>query len=396
VERTVNTTLACADPGCSMNVSLQAFEGNNERAKHCSFKFDVTATDFDHPDEQFEWISINGVRVNTGCNIAATGCNSTATRPAYPCIDNLRLDSLMPTSGTLIIGAKINELVDECPYEGMMLHAVPMVTCLVQGKQPPPLYDGTPNSPEAILAAQAAAAAETNSAIGGSTIVAQGRTVAVSETGSDGSSQLMNVFRNNQQAEAFRLAGQEIAGPTWHFVQAPLKCTERGCNARLVMGINRTAATMGTCALTVLVNQTDFDGEHGSDERVAFISVGSDNVTVTDPSPGVNPCTARWSGSPVPDDQLEYTAVSALDVTEAVADGEIIINAQITDTVDECPSQGFLLDALVQVNCTNQGLADLAALAVEAEGTDADAESADAESADAGADAESADAADAQ
>lgn len=290
----------------------------------------------------------------------------------------------MPTTGTLVIGAKINNLVDECPYEGNMLHAVPMVTCLVQGKQPPPLYGGTPNSPEAVLAAEAAEAAARNSAVSGSTIVAQGNSVAVSEADSDGQSQLMNTFRNSQRGEAFRLAAQEIAGPTWHFLQAPLKCSQRGCTARLSMGLNRTAATMGTCALSILVNQTDFDSEHGSNEGIVFMSIGGENVTVTDPSPGVNPCTARWSGSPVPDDQLEWTAVSDLDVTEEVVAGEVIIQAQISDLVDECPSQGFLLDALVQINCTNQGLAGAAGDggAAGAEGA-ADAESADAASADA-------------
>ena len=89
-------------------------------------------------------------------------CNAIATRPAYPCIG---LDTLMPTTCTLVIGAKINNFVDERPYEGSMLHAVPMVTCFVQGKQPPPLYGGTPNSPEAILAAEAAEAAAHHIAI---------------------------------------------------------------------------------------------------------------------------------------------------------------------------------------------------------------------------------------
>lgn len=151
-ERSVNTTLKCADPGCTAKASLQAFNGNTERGRYCKLDIGFKATDYDgnHTEnETVEWVSVNGAKVSLKCKPFKGICNDTEPRPFYPCVANLNLDRLMPPSGTLNIVAKISAAVKECPYKGSLLYAVPMVSCLVTDQIPAP-YHGS-NDPLAAL-----------------------------------------------------------------------------------------------------------------------------------------------------------------------------------------------------------------------------------------------------
>merc|ERR1719198_2382454 len=144
----MNGTMACAAAGCIANATLQAFDGATEIASHCKFSLYLHPTDFDdqYSGERLTFISVNGATVNTDCFPMVSGCNMTTQAPMFSCLRDLSLDSLIDSTGTLRIAAQISDVVDECPYQGNLLSAVPMVTCLVQPK-PTPAPMGQPVLP---------------------------------------------------------------------------------------------------------------------------------------------------------------------------------------------------------------------------------------------------------
>jgi hypothetical protein len=138
-QRSVNTTLTCAETGCTANVSLTApFDWETEEAAEClmSVYFHPTAL-MTEPGDFVEWIQVNNEPAQGGCRLSAAGCNSSAQTPLEPCLYNLPLAKLMSAKGdgVLTIAAKIaDNSTDQCPYNGNYLSAVPMVTCLVGKK----------------------------------------------------------------------------------------------------------------------------------------------------------------------------------------------------------------------------------------------------------------------
>jgi hypothetical protein len=138
-ERTSNTSMQCDKPGCTSSVSLQApFDPTTENAKDCKLKVFFRPTDFDdwYRGENVQYVKVNGQPVKILCHPYRDGCNQTAQRPLLPCTNELPMNLLMTETGQLNIEAKIPDYVDECPYEGNYLSAVPMVTCLVAPKIP--------------------------------------------------------------------------------------------------------------------------------------------------------------------------------------------------------------------------------------------------------------------
>jgi len=304
-ERSVNTTLSCVEPGCSATSSLQAFDGTHERARHCRLNVYVKPTDYDeqYSGERVEWISVNDVTVSLNCEPLMSGCNATAQRPYFPCVMDLNLDKLMPSSGTLQLAAKIPQVVDECPYRGSLLYAVPVITCLVT-EQPMGAYRG-PNYPP--------------------------RGVGGAPSG-------------HQEIEVF-------ANGTIRVI-APLKCPERGCTASTVMVLNYTAASFSDCRLTVRVNLTDYDNLEWSTptELIEFVKVEGTNVS-SNLNPGKNPCRARYAGTPLPPREMQQTLVDSADVTANSGDGVLMVEAKISGLVDECASGGNLFDGMAEVVC---------------------------------------------
>jgi len=305
-ERSVNTTLSCPDPGCTANASLQAFNGTMERARNCKLNVLVKPTDYDeqYSGERIEWISVNDVNVSLNCEPLLSGCNATAARPYYPCVFELRLDKLMPPSGTLQLAAKIPKIVDECPYQGSLLYAVPVVTCLVARQVPPPYYPSNypPLEP-------------TNITFGG--------------------------------GYSFNESSMELSA--W----SPLKCRERGCTAAAFVALNFTQMTFSKCSLTVKINATDFDNEEWGPaaELIEFIKVEGVDQAVN-LNPAINPCKEKYAGSPIPQRLIEKAVMSGADVTADAGDGVLVVEAKISPVVDECAMEGNLLDGRVEVTCS--------------------------------------------
>lgn len=289
-ERSVNTTLVCKDPGCIANVSLQApFNASGEQVKNCRLSVFFHPTDFDEDfsGERVEWIEVNTERVNSQCFPMASGCNASAGRPLIPCLLDLDLERHMTGEGTIYVAAKIPTVVDECPYENNLLSAVPMITCLVGPKDPPPPA----------------------------------------------------------------LPALPVAWDSGCVRREPLRCRTRGCTAEATVDV---LPTCKSCTLTVSVEQTDYDQELGSDERIEFVQVNGFEL-VANVTPGKNPCRDAFAaGTNLSNRTFSVLASQSLASYNATP-GRYRVSAKISDFVDECASNGYLFDGLAEVSCASGG-----------------------------------------
>mmetsp|Transcript_36428 Transcript_36428/g.96892 ORF Transcript_36428/g.96892 Transcript_36428/m.96892 type:complete len:453 (-) Transcript_36428:100-1458(-) len=124
-------------------------------------------------------------------------------------------------------------------------------------------------------------------------------------------------------------------------LQNPLTCAERGCTAHTQLSYTEP---LQECYITVTLNQTDFDGDLGSWEAVEWLQV-SGVTMIQNVTPGGNPCACSNSSHP-----MVFTLVEDENVTDYFLP-ELLVEAKITDLVDECSSNGWLLDGLVTVTC---------------------------------------------
>lgn len=292
-ERSTNSTLTCKDPGCTAHSSLKApFDPKTEMAKNCKLTVAFHPTDFDdqYSGEQVEWVQVNSKQVSSNCRPMHHGCNATASRPLLPCVQDVPVDMLMKDSGAVTVSAKINALVDECPYKGNLLSGVPMLTCLVTAKEAP---------------------------------------------------------KKSPQPEKLATSRQ------CHF-KVPLQCPTRGCEAEIAIPIDDYCATVvGNCKISVLVNQTDYDNKDGSsDEAIEYIKVAGKEV-ISNKKPGENPCKSAFGGKPIPDSKLLYKAFTDHPFThEDIKNSSLLVQGKISRHVDECASNGYLFDAMAEVTCT--------------------------------------------
>jgi hypothetical protein len=305
-ERSVNTTLECKDPGCTANVSLIApFDFNKEMVKNCKLSVFFRPTDFDnqYSGESVEWVQVNNHHVTANCRPMAGGCNKTAQRPLLPCVNSVAIDHIVPTNGRLYVAAKIPKVVDECPYTGgtngpMMLSAVPMVTCLVSPK-PSNLQVPKP----------------------------------------------VNSFWHPDNSTCV--------------TRMPLQCSTRGCASEIVIPVNQTCASLGQCKLSINVTSTDYDGDEKSVELIEYIKVKSETngewkalkSNLKSDAKVKNPCKPEWAnGVPIKDSDKIFSAVKDEPVNAST--GLVFIEGKISEYVDECASNGYLLDAVAEVTCT--------------------------------------------
>lgn len=377
IERAVNTTIQCSAKGCSANTTLQPFNPTSEEAAHCMMNMFVHATDFDDDwsNEAIENLQVNNYLVKAECDPMARGCNSTAARPLYSCLRAFPVDSLMDATGTLFIKAKLSKLVDECPYNGNLLSGVVMASCLVRPKQFGAL-GGLPQAKE----------------VGGCTLLPdafrallQGM-VDYGVPGPQAESLVQGMAANGvtDQEATNLLRGladiprvmtlyQIMTSPTLptgylprdlsadlqllRFLtygadaRNPLTCNSPGCTATTVVYIDPTVSRFGgTCFMNISLNQTDFDDP---DEKIEYINLDGQNITGA-LSPGLNPCKQNYQGVYVAPEQKIYIPVSNYNVTGnvlAVPAGTFRVTAQLSDYVDECASNGHLLDAEVVTRC---------------------------------------------
>mmetsp|Transcript_16408 Transcript_16408/g.39018 ORF Transcript_16408/g.39018 Transcript_16408/m.39018 type:complete len:560 (+) Transcript_16408:119-1798(+) len=383
-KRAVLGNLTCSKPGCAANVTLQLYDPETEYARDCNLSLAVHATDFDDnfAGERVANFLANGRAMGGDCYPLVNGCVSKASRELlFTCISDLPVDTVISRTGKLRVDAEIPGNVDECPYHGNLLHGVTTIQCHV-GK----LADLTTTSTTATTTTVAE-----NSVAGASG--ASGRQASPEDLDfvkkwlaehpgksieeMPGYSSFYNLSNMSDRpplpaslgisgyygSSARHLEAQLGSGPghgqarprfpfhrpTNLATQGALRCAEKGCSTSLILNFNRTLAQINRCVAQLWVNQTDFDNLDGAEELLS-VSVAGKEV-LSQAKPGKNPCRSAYNGKPLSLKDIRYHALEDLDITQAIRDGPVRISAQISDQVDECPSNGYLLDSALEVSC---------------------------------------------
>lgn len=299
VERSVNSTISCAAVGCTAYVTLVPYDAAVEEATNCRLSAKVHPTDFDnaYSDEFSNSWQVNGYLFRDRCDPMASGCTTETARPLYNCVEGLSVDHLIdPAVGQLNVQATLNEMVDECPYNGNLLDGVVYATCMV-------------------------------------------RTTTTTTT---------TTTTSMSEEEEMLLYGYGASGH--------LRCKDPGCTATMEMYIDPTLVYFGgSCKMNVTVLQTDYDGGQDVIEEVEYIWLNSAGNISEHVSPGLNPCLAEQQGTPLTDEEMNFTLVDSLDVTDEVLFepiGKLEVAGKISLHVDECATKGgYLFDAWVSVFC---------------------------------------------
>jgi hypothetical protein len=295
-ERSVNATIGCKTVGCTAKSSLSLLDTTKEESKLCSLSIHIHPTDYDddYGKEFVEFWKVNGYMVSRDCNPKARGCNATAEKPLYRCLNGFNVDHLINSStGTLVLEGKNSQLVDECPHDGNLLSGVAVATCMVRPKS----NYTPPEKPKAIFSQR-------------------------------------------------DLVGRSV-----------LKCNKPGCKAHTVVLINPALALNGgKCLMNISVHQTDFDDKLGLPEQIDYIQIEGVNVSQKGPiQPGKNPCNADYKGASLLEADKIFSVVRDFDVTALMTTakrlGELRVTGKISDQVDECGFEGNLLHGNVSVVC---------------------------------------------
>eukprot|EP00930_Biecheleria_cincta_P056419 TRINITY_DN42549_c0_g1_i1.p1 TRINITY_DN42549_c0_g1~~TRINITY_DN42549_c0_g1_i1.p1 ORF type:complete len:586 (+),score=102.32 TRINITY_DN42549_c0_g1_i1:155-1912(+) len=343
--RSVNLT--CDKPGCTANATLQVL-GNISEMEYrlCKLSVLLHATDFDdeYSREMLEWLVVNDKEVlrnftplakgqcgnvtnpqslqfpqsllsisskssqaPVSNNGASPGANMSVGKPPvesnilgaeneplYPCLQEFPLEQLLKQDGKINISGKISSMVDECPVNGNFLSAVVVASCF-ERPIPPPL------PPLPVLEKRA-----------------QQTTANLSKAD----------FKTN--------------------VTVPLRCKAPGCIARANLVIQDYHKATRKCKLSVRIKQTDFDGSDGTHEVVEWVQVNGKNLT-TNVKPGKNPCEEAKHGKP---SKLKpFPLLQEKDVTAAAVNDSIALAVKISDMVDECGIDGYLLVGEATLHC---------------------------------------------
>jgi len=127
-----------------------------------------------------------------------------------------------------------------------------------------------------------------------------------------------------------------------------LQCKEPGCAANTTVFLDKHAVQGLTCRMNVKINQTDFDQDLGSVEQVEWINLNGTQIKANC-TPGSNPCKNATKGKDII--HTSYDCVAGEVVNQYAWSGAVNVSAKISPKVDECGSQGFLLDGVVEILC---------------------------------------------
>lgn len=399
VLRKVKGNLTCAQPGCAAEVMLQIYDPVEEYVRDCNLSLSVHATDF---DDNFEGERVmnfmgNSRALGHDCYPEVNGCVSNQSRELlFSCISDHPVSTILTQEGNIKVSAQIAHTVDECPFNGNLLHGVTTVACYV-GK----LADltTTPSPPETTTTTTHWSVAESFEKY-----PEWARKWLLEHPGMPledmpGYDSILNMslfdgipspvglealpFRRNFSGLG---AGEGAYGPYGPYgaygntngegdlgagpgkalsdgsnlnlqTGGFLRCAEKGCKTNVLLDFNRSLVSINKCTLQLWLNQTDFDNLDGA---VEFITIKVAGKEVLDKAkPGKNPCRSAYDGHPLTRQEIQVHALQDLDITEAVQQGPVNIAAEISKQVDECPSNGYLLDSSIQVSCHASSVAAL-------------------------------------
>jgi hypothetical protein len=361
-ERSVNTTVACVEPGCIANTSLQVVDPALEEVTHCRLHIGIHATDFDDDfsRENVEWWTVNGHTVNTFCNPKARGCQAEAQRVLHPCVGDLPIDHVIDEDGKLQIVGKLSPMVDECPVDGNLLSGVATITCMVHSKAQVTAVENSifPVSVRQPRAAQLRCA-EPGCVASGTVLLKETDLPPNSNRTCRLTVRIVQTDFDSQweKVEWVKLANKTVAQDV-HPGRNP--CKE---------AVDATASTGG------LLNWTHFDSDAAtSTTRAVPDALGNDSAALAlgpanllheviaskistntgdSVSATVSSAPSDKSASALSDGRTSFVLVDGQDVTSDLLglNGKLPVSVKISDMVDECGSEGYLLDAEAAVEC---------------------------------------------
>lgn len=366
--RSVSVNVTCKNPGCAANATMHIYDPQKEFVQNCKLNFAVHATDFDDnfAGERVLDILANGRALGGDCFPLANGCVSNMSREQlFPCVNDIPVDSIISSKGKLRMKARIPQVVDECPYNDNLLHGVSTVTCWVGNYTTtttvttttvPPVYPLENDFVKKWLADNPNKSIEDMPGYKSLADDIKGihpQKGVNSKYGVDDD----NAFskKGGQGADQEAIAARMPAWPKFETrpislnASAFMRCAEKGCGTGMLLDMNRTALRINKCIAQVYVNQTDFDNSDGAIELLN-ISVGGKPVLVN-AKPGQNPCRDFYDGNPLTSLAKRYHALKDYDITDEVKKGPVGFHASISHQVDECASNGYLLDSMLQINC---------------------------------------------
>lgn len=397
--RQVKGNLTCAQPGCAADVLLQVYDPQKEYVRDCNLSLSVHATDF---DDNFDGERVmnfmgNSRALGHDCYPEVNGCVSNQSRELlFSCIRDRPVSTILTDEGNMLVSAQIAHNVDECPFNGNLLHGVTTIACYVGN-----LSDLTTTS-----------IGETTTTTSTHWVTAENfekypefvRKWLVEHPGMSlpdmpGYESILNMsrvmpvdpvaigalpFRRNLSAYGAYgygpgglgyggaygeenlgagpggRGGLRLEGSDGSFNLSTtgfLRCAEKGCKTNMLLDFNRTLVSINKCTLQLWVNQTDFDNKDGAVEFLTIKVAG--NAVLDKAKPGKNPCRSAYDGHRLNLEEIQMHALQDFDITEAVQLGPVDIAGEISKQVDECPSNGYLLDASIQVACNVSSIASL-------------------------------------
>lgn len=398
--RQVKGNLTCAQPGCAADVLLQVYDPQKEYVRDCNLSLSVHATDF---DDNFDGERVmnfmgNSRALGHDCYPEVNGCVSNQSRELlFSCIRDRPVSTILTDEGNMLVSAQIAHNVDECPFNGNLLHGVTTIACYVGN-----LSDLTTTS-----------IGETTTTTSTHWVTAENfekypefvRKWLVEHPGMSlpdmpGYESILNMsrvmpvdpvaigalpFRRNLSAYGAYgsygpgglgyggaygeenlgagpggRGGLRLEGSDGSFNLSTtgfLRCAEKGCKTNMLLDFNRTLVSINKCTMQLWVNQTDFDNKDGAVEFLTIKVAG--NAVLDKAKPGKNPCRSAYHGHRLNLEEIQMHALQDFDITEAVQLGPVDIAGEISKQVDECPSNGYLLDASIQVACNVSSIASL-------------------------------------
>jgi hypothetical protein len=326
---------------------LKTFDPNISQHTGCRLSFGVHATDFDdeYSREYIEWLHVNGMQVMQHCDPMAKGCGKGAVenRTLHPCVTDYSLDDLFRSgTTTLQLASKISEMVDECPVDNNLLSGRVSVTCWLKPWPVTTSPTAKPAFPElqecssslTTLRCQshgctANTTASACSWLGGLKEPKCSLTVKIWQTDFDD--------KATESVEWVKVDGVEIAKdlkPGRNPCKAYLESTKK-----LASGLLAKDTDVNNSSVISLVHQSPTRSMPSEDRKGSLLDE-SRKIAVYVPRDPRGPS-----------DEM-YEIVKEQDVTKGIlANGSVAVEAKISNMVDECGKDGYLLSAEVTVVC---------------------------------------------
>lgn len=334
-----------------------------EYVRDCNLSLSVHPTDF---DDNFDGERVmnfmgNSRALGHDCYPEVNGCVSNQSQELlFSCIRDRPVSTILTDEGNMLVSAQIAHNVDECPFNGNLLHGVTTIACFVGNLSDLTTTSSgestTTTSTHWVTAENFAKYPEfvqkwlvehPNMSLpdmpGYESILNMSRVIPVEPVaigslpfrrnfsaygayGSNGSYGPWGFAYGGAYGGEEDLGagpggqgGLRLEGSDGSFnlsTSGFLRCAEKGCKTNVLLDFNRTLVSINKCTLQLWVNQTDFDNKDGA---VEFLTIKVAGKAVLDKAkPGKNPCRSAYDGHRLKLEEIQMQALHDFDITEEI------------------------------------------------------------------------------